>query len=420
VKQHLRWILLVLISAAFVINFIDRQTLSTVAPLLRDELHFSNSDYSYIVSSFLLGMCLFQLPVGWLMDRKGTKFGFALIFAWWSIVSGVHAAARTRGQFCALRFLLGAGECGNYSGGMKLIAQHFPVEERALAGGIFNSCTFLGSVVAPPLVVWLTLRYNWHVAFVAASGAGLVWLLPWLLLAPAPLARVEQRSTPIARGDLKALLCSRATWAVIAIRSLGGPVSHFYWFWLPEYLKRARHIDLAVIGQVVWIPFFCGGVGNLLGGFVSGILMRRGHSVTFSRRAPFIFGAGMAAACNLLVLAVPSLPLAVAVLSTAMLGYNMIEASYIGFITDIFPERTVGRVTGLTGIGDNLMSITLMLTTGMVLDRFSYVPVFAGAATMPILQIICAVWVLGPVRKLALPGAAPQSFSRLTATDTSC
>lgn len=160
-----RWVLLALISVAFVINFLDRQTLSTVAPLLRDELHLSNTDYSLIVASFLLGMALFQLPAGWLMDRKGPPFGFALIVCWWSLASGLHAMARTVAQFCTLRFLLGAGECENYSGGLKLIAQQFPTEERALAGGIFNSCIFVGSVVAPPLVVWLTMSFSWRLAF---------------------------------------------------------------------------------------------------------------------------------------------------------------------------------------------------------------------------------------------------------------
>ena len=400
-NRRLRWVLLGLISLVFIINFIDRQILSIVAPVLRDELHFSNRDYSLIISAFLLGMALFQLPVGWLMDRKGPRTGFAIIFIWWSIASGLHAAARTLGQFCALRFLLGAGECGNYSGGLKLIARHFPEQERPLAGGIFNSFTFVGSVVAPPMVVWLTLHYNWRVAFLAPSAIGLLWLIPWLLLAPSQVSpsKVEQR---IIHTDLKALLSCRSTWGVMAIRGLGGPVSQFYWFWLPEYLKRARHIELATIGQVVWIPFFFGGVGNVLGGLISGLLMRRGCGVTFSLRIPFIVGAGLAAVCNLLVSAVSSLPATLVVLSLAMLGYNTIQASYVGFVTGIFPEGAVGRVTALTGVADNLMSILLMFSTGVILDHFSYLSVFLAAGVLPLLQIVCAVGVLGPIKRLSI------------------
>ena len=152
---------------------------------------------------------------------------------------------------------------------------------------------------------------------------------------------------------------------------------------------------------MVWIPFFFGRVGNLLGGLLSGLLMRRGYGVTVSLRVPFILGAGLAGVCNLLVSAVPSLPATLAVLSMAMLGYNTIQASYVGFVTGIFPESAVGRVTALTGVTDNLMSILLMLTTGVVLDHFSYRSVFLAAALLPLLQIACAVWVLGPVQRLA-------------------
>jgi ACS family hexuronate transporter-like MFS transporter len=177
-------------------------------------------------------------------------------------------------------------------------------------------------------------------------------------------------------------------------------LSHFYWFWLPEYLKRARGIDLATIGKVVWIPFVFAGLGNVLGGYLSGMLLRRGRTLTFSRRLPFALGDCLAAASNFVVLAMPSLVWAVVVLSVANLGANMVEPNFIGFVTDIFPEQTVGQVTGLTGIADNLMSVTLMLTTGMVLDRFSYFPVFMGAAILPLLQISCVIWLLGPVKKL--------------------
>jgi ACS family hexuronate transporter-like MFS transporter len=408
VSRQLRWILLGLISLAFIINFIDRQVLANVAPLLREEFGFSNTDYSLMVAAFLLGMALFQLPAGLLMDRKGTRFGFSVIVLWWSIASGLHAVARSVTQFCAFRFLLGAGECGNYSGGLKVIAQRFPSDERALAGGIFNSCIFIGTVIAPPLVVWLTLRFSWHTAFLIPSTLGLLWFAAWTRLFPRGSNAVEPDAAsapgPVttSKVPIRLLLRRRQTWGVIVIRGLGGPLSHFYWFWLPEYLKRARGIDLATIGKVVWIPFVFAGLGNILGGYLSGMLLRRGHSLTFSRRLPFALGDCLAAASNFVVLAMPSLTGALVVLSVANLGANMVEPNFIGFVTDIFPQQTVGQVTGLTGIADNVMSVTLMLTTGIVLDRFSYFPVFMGAAMLPLLQISCVIWLLGPVKKLSL------------------
>jgi ACS family hexuronate transporter-like MFS transporter len=401
-----RWVLLSMISVAFLINFIDRQVLATLAPLLRDQLGFSNTDYSFMVVAFLFGMGLFQFPAGLLMDRKGPRFGLSLIVIWWSIASGLHAFARTMFQFCGLRFLLGSGECGNYAGGLKLIGQHFPSEERALAGSIFGASSFVASVIAPPLVVFLALRFSWHVAFLLPSTFGFLWVAAWLWLFPrrvleeipgAPSA-VGATSPPFS-AHLRGLLRRRQTWAVILIRGLGGPLFHFYYFWIPEYLKRTKGVDLATLGAVVWIPFLFAGLGSLFGGYVSGELLRRGHSLTFSRRLPCILGDALAIVSNLLVMAISSLPLTLVVLSVANFGSNMIEPNFVGFVTDIFPQRVIGRVTSLTGIADNIMSITLTLTTGIVLDHFSYLPVFMGATLLPLLQLASVMW-LGPVKKL--------------------
>jgi ACS family hexuronate transporter-like MFS transporter len=407
-SRRTRWVLLALISLAFVINFIDRQTLSTVAPLLRDELHLTNSDYSVIVASFLLGMAIFQVPIGSLMDRVGPKAGFAIIFIWWSVASAAHAFARTAAQFCGLRFLLGAAECGSYSGGLKSISQWFPAEERALAGGAFNSAIFVGAVAAPPLAVWLTLHYSWHAAFLVPGTVGLLWLVAWLGLFPRPGATAANRGSnaPGAQSALRVstrtLLGKRQTWGVLLVRSLGAPVFHFYSFWLPEYLKRQQHIDLAKLGAVVWIPFAFAGLGNLLGGWLSGYLLRRGCSLTFSRRLPYILGDGLAAASNMLIMFVPSLSLVIIVLSIANMGANLVEANFIALIGDIFPESTVGRVTGITGVGDNVMSITVMLTAGLILDRFSYLPIFMGASLLLVLQIVTVIWLIGPVKRVDL------------------
>lgn len=403
-SSRLRWTLMAMLSLLFVINFVDREVLSVLAPLLRDELHFSNTDYSLMIVSFLLGMAIFQLPIGALIDRIGTRAGIAWIFCWWSIVSALHAGARSLGQFCGLRFGLGAGECGNYSGGLKFIAENFPLRERTLAAGLFNSCTFVGTVIAPPLVVWLTVHFSWRMAFLIPSSVSLLWLIPWLLLFPRGLSKrradVTTGSTNGAPShSVRYLLSLRQMWGVIVIRALSGPLSHFYWFWLPEYLKRARHISLEMVGAVVWIPFFCGGCGNMFGGWLSSMLLRR-HSLAFARRVPFFIGAAMAIVSNLLVFGAPSLSAALVILSVALLGANMMEPCFMSLITDIFPDRSTGRVTGITGIADNSMSLALMLTTGIVLDHFSYFPVFIAAAVLPALQVASVVFLIGNMKKI--------------------
>ncbi len=319
-----------MVSIAFVINFLDRQVLSVLAPTIRHELSLSQTQYGVIVFSFLLGMALFQIPNGMLMDRAGPRQGFTIIVSAWSVASGVRAAAQSALAFCSLRFALGAAECGNYTGGLKLVAQSFPTRERGLAGGIFNSCTFIGSVVAPILVPWLAIRYSWRAAFVVVSSTGLVWVVVWRFLYPRSLdSQVADENRVKAPGaSVRALLKHRQTWGLILLRSLTGPLSQFYWFWLPEYLSTARGLSLEQLGRVVWIPYFCAGLGNVFSGALTGWLQKRGRSVDFSRRLPLFRGALITTAANLCVYAAPTVEAAVALLAIANFGANMIRREH--------------------------------------------------------------------------------------------
>jgi ACS family hexuronate transporter-like MFS transporter len=304
---------------------------------------------------------------------------------------------------------LGAGECGAYTGGLKVISRWFPVEERPLAAGIFNGSFFVGATLAPPLVAWLALHRSWQMAFLLPSICGLLWLIPWLRIFPGkggyPLSNsgdLAYAELPISRGDMPALLKARQTWGLIAIRALDGPLGRFYWFWLPLYFSHVYHIGLAAIGWLVPIPFFLAAAGNVLGGYFSKILLRRGLSLTFSRHSVFIMGCAFAMVSNFVLMG--SIPLAIAVvfLCVAIFCTNVLEPCFASYIVDIFPERTVGRLAALTGIADTSMSLILLPATGFVLDHFSYVPVFMGAAILPLLMIAALVWLVGPVKKIAL------------------
>jgi len=401
----LRWALLALVSTAFVINFLDRQVLSVLAPTIRRELHLTNSQYGLIVFCFLLGMATFQVPNGLLMDRAGPRKGFTLIVLAWSIASSLHAAARSLLHFALLRFSLGAAECGNYTGGLKVISQRFPTRQRALAAGIFNSCCFLGSVIAPIIVAWLALHLSWRMAFLVASSTGFLWIIPWRLVYPKSLDRTPAPgATPDGklRVSLRRLLSYRQTWGLIILRSLAGPLSHFYWFWLPEYLSSARGLSLAELGRVVWIPYVFAGLGNMFSGSWSSWLLKRGRSLDFSRRTPLFIGCFIVMVGNLTVYSAPSVGTAIAILAIANFGENMIEPNFVAFFGDYFPHQVVGRVTALTGVGDNLMSMLLMLATGIVLDKFSYLPVFVVAGLIPLIIVADVLFVLGPIRKIEL------------------
>ncbi len=381
-----RWQVLTLLFLSIMINLLDRQVLAVVAPVLRDTLGMSATQYGGIVFWFMLGMALMQIPAGMLLDRRGPRLGLALMCSWWSAANLLHAFARSVPQFAVLRFLLGMGECGNYSGGLKVIAQWFPARERALASGIFNSGTLLGSIIAVPLVTWLMLRFGWQAAFVATSAMGFVWAAAWAAMYRAPAVVVSAASVSPAEFGLGRLFRLRHTWGVMAVRGLAGPVTQFYWFWLPEYLKRERHLSLEMIGLLGWIPYLCGGFGNLIGGWFSSHLIRRGWPVDGARKFAFVLSVMLTAASGLIPF-LTSAAGAIVLICVAVFGIGAFAATFMGMLTDIFPERAVARVAGITGLGDSGMSMFLMWATGAVVDRFSYLPVFISAACAPALAL---------------------------------
>ena len=408
----LRWAILFLLFLAMTVNILDRQVLSLAAPVLRDELRLSNTQYGLIVFSFLLGMTLGQVPVGMMLDRLGARLGFPLILAWWSLANLAHAAARSVVQFGVLRFLLGTGECGTYSAGVKVIGQWFGERERALAAGLFNSGSLAGAILAPPLIVFLMLRFGWPAAFFVPSLAGLIWILPWLRLYWEPWRHPRLRGgtsparvaeAPRARRSVLPLLAVPAIWGVILMRSFGGPVTHFYWYWLPEYLRRERGMSLEMIGVLAWLPFFAGGVGNIGGGWFSSALIRRGWSLDRARKAAFLLATALCLAAVLVPLS-PNAASALTLISLAALGINAIAANLMGLIADLFPQGILAQVSALTGVGDGTMSMLMMLLTGVVVDRYSYLPVFFAAGLLPLLCLASLLLLVRRVRPIPLTG----------------
>jgi ACS family hexuronate transporter-like MFS transporter len=374
--------ILLLLFLAITINVLDRQVLSLVAPVLREQFGLSNTQYGVIVFAFLLGMAVGQFPIGALIDRIGARKGLALIASWWSAANLAHVFMRSVTQFSVMRFLLGFGECGNYSAGIKVIGQWFPPKDRALAGGFFNGGALAGAIIAPPLITYLTIHHGWRAAFLLPSAVGALWVVPWLRTYREPRDAKEQRAEsagpdPLAKGAL---------WGVILMRSFGAPVGHFYWYWLPEYLKHGRGMSLEAIGLTAWMPFLAGGAGNIGGGWLSRVLINRGWSLDAARKFVFIASTVVCLAAMLVPLAGGPAS-ALALICAASLAVNAYAANLIGLITDLFPHRVLARVTGLTGVGDNVMSMAAMLLTGVVVDRFSYTPVFIVAGLLPILGL---------------------------------
>ena len=392
-----RWQILILLLLSLTVNLLDRQVLSVLAPVIRDHLDLSNTEYSYIVLSFLLGMTLFQVPAGMLLDRCGVYVGLPALMIIWSSANALHASARTIAQFCFFRFLLGAGECGNYSAGIKVISRLFPPNSRALAGGVFNSGTLVGAFLAPPLVVAISVRFGWHAGFLLPSVMGLFWIVPWLILyRAAPDSPAAQMSTP----RLWPLLGRRQVWGMLLMRVMGGPVIHFYWYWLPEYLKRERTFSMEMIGLMAGVPFFFAGIGNIAGGWFSGHLMRCGWSADRSRKLTFLISSSMCMA-SMLVPVVPGEWAPIALISLATFGNCAYSATYIGTITDLFSEGALASLSGVTGAGEGMVNMLLVLFTGIVVDRFSYLPVFLAAGLMPMIGFLALLFIIRRVELVA-------------------
>jgi ACS family hexuronate transporter-like MFS transporter len=376
-----RWAILALLFSITVINFIDRQTLSVLAPRLKEIFGFSSTEYGRIVAAFQFGMMAGEFPMGALMDRMGVRFGFTFAVLWWSLATGLHSVGRGIWHFGLFRFWMGTGECGNFSGGMKVVSQWFARNDRAFAVGIFNSGAMVGSMIATPLIVWLQFRYGWQWAFVIPGAIGCVWVVLWRLVYRDPPVTQED-GVVLAPVRARELLRYRQTWAVMLARMIAGPVVQFYWYWTPDYLYSARGMSLAAIGAFAWIPFLMGDIGSVTGGWVAGRMLRRGYSVPATRRATLMFGA-LCCLASMTVVAVPSATAAIAVIGMVLFGHTFFSANYFAVITDLFPERAVGRVTGLTGLAGGFGGLVFPLVTGILIDTVSWTPVFVLAALMP-------------------------------------
>ncbi|MGH9398509.1 MAG: MFS transporter [Terriglobia bacterium] len=384
-----------LVFAATAINYLDRQTLSVVAPVLMDQFHMSSEAYSRVIVAFMLAYTIMNAVSGPLIDRLGTRVGYALTTAWWSVAAMLHALATGVWSLGIYRFLLGMGEAGNWPGGVKVVAEWFPVEERALASGIFNSGSAVGAIIAPPLVVWIVLTEGWRLSFAAVGVAGLLWVILWLLIYRTPKeVEAEVSSAPI---SLWSLFRTRFVWSFATAKVFLDPVWYFYIFWFPEYLKRARHFDLASIGEYAWIPFLVAGAGNILGGWLSAALLRRGFSLSLARKvAVSVFGLLMTSAIPAVL--VPQPGMSIGLVSVAMLGYTGVTANMLAFPADVFPKNVVASIWGLAGMGSGFGGMVFAFATGWLVDHYSYRPVFIGFGLIPIIALLIIWFVLGPLQ----------------------
>ena len=385
-----RWVMLAFAFVATVINYLDRQTLSVLAPVLLERFRISATAYSHIIFAFMLAYTVMNGVSGPLLDRLGTKVGYALTIAWWSaaeILSAFSAGALSLGIF---RFLLGAGEAGNYPAGVKVIGEWFPPQERSLASGIFNSGAAIGAMLAPPLLAWTMLEMGWQASFVVVGALGFVWLAAWMVFYRMPPGNPGEVESP--PPAVWALAKTRFVWQFTLSKVFADPVWYFYTFWFPQYLKVAHGFTMKEIGETAWIPFFTAGIGNLAGGFLCSWLLRTGLSAQIARRIGVLVFSGM------MVAAVPSAmvhssALAIALISTATFGYTGALANVLAIPRDLFPKNAVASIWGLASMGSGFGGMFFALVTGWLVDHYSFKPAFVLFGLTPIVSA-CLIWFL--------------------------
>ena len=406
--KNLRWTIAALLFLATVINYIDRQTLSVVAPVLTRELNISNTEYSNILTAFLVPYTFMYVVSGWLCDRWGTRRALATFMAWWSAANMLHATARGAFGLGAFRFLLGLGESGNFMAAEKAISEWFPARERGFANGLVNAAAATGAIISPPLIAFVTLHFGWRFAFVATGALGFLWLIAWLLLYHIPQQHpgitAEERAyilegrvaRPGHRIPYSVLLRMPQVWGLLVSRVFADPVWWFYLFWLPKYLSDVRGFTLVQIGLFSWMPYLAADLGSLFGGWVSGRLIVRGKPVLDARRhtmIPFV----LLMPLGILVNYLPSSQ-ALAVICLITFSHMAWKTNLMTMTNDIFPTEVVGSAAGVVGLGSGLAGAISTPVVGRIVDAFGYGAVFW---VMGFLHLIAMTIVLTLVRKRA-------------------
>ncbi len=403
---HYRWVICGLLFFAATVNYIDRQVIGLLKPMLQTELHWNEIDYSNIVFAFQVAYAAGLLFVGRVMDWLGTRKGFSISVLLWSVAAMAHALARSVFGFGAARFALGLGESGSFPASIKTVAEWFPKKERALATGIFNSGTNIGAIVTPLVIPWLTLTYGWQGAFVGTGAIGFVWLIFWIAFYRSPeehkgvtaaeLAYIRSDpSEPTSNISWSKLLGYRQTWAFALGKFLTDPVWWLYLFWLPDFLYRAHHVNLQGMVLPLLVIYNSATVGSVAGGWLSGALIRRGWTINRGRKTAMLVCA-LAVLPIVLAARVSGLWPAVWLISLATAAHQGWSANIFTTASDMFPRRAVGSVVGIGGMAGAVGGMLISKIVGYVLQwTGSYFIVFLMASSAYLIALL-VIQVLAP------------------------
>lgn len=406
---NIRWWIAGLLFLSTVINYVDRQTLSIVAPQLTKELGLSPMEYSNILNAFLVAYTLMYLGSGVLVDRWGTRAALGAFVGWWSVSNMLHAFARNAVQLGAFRLLLGLGEPGNFMAAARAISEWYTPKERAFVNGLVQAGASVGAVIAPPLVVWLLKAYDWRSAFVITGATGLFWLAAWLWLyrlprehpriTPAELSLLEanQPKHRPARVPWASLLGYRQTWGLLLGRFFSDPVWWFYLFWLPKFLADKRGFSMEQIGMLAWLPYLTADLGSVAGGIFSGALVNRNWEV-LRARATGMWPFALLMPLSIIIPYSPSDTVVLGIICVVTFAHMAWKTNIMTITNDIYPTHVVGSLAGIVAFGNGLGGTLFTWLVGWIVQYYSYDAIFIMMGFMhPVAYLVFRRLVREPV-----------------------
>jgi MFS transporter, ACS family, hexuronate transporter len=411
---HFRWVICALLLFGTTKNYMDRQVLGVLKTTLQHDLGWNEIDYSNIVFAFQAAYALGMVLVGRLIDRLGTRLGYALAMVFWSLASMAHALAGSLTGFVIARASLGFGEAGIFPASIKTVAEWFPKKERALATGIFNAGTNAGAIVTPFVVAWISRHWGWRYAFVVTGGLGFVWLVFWLWLYRKPeehprLSKAELdyiRSEPTEQaGKIKwlKLLSYRQTWAFMMGKFMTDPIWWFYLFWVPDFLQRKHGLSLGQISLPIMAIYLIADVGSVAGGWLSSFLMHRGKSVNAARKITLL-ACAIAVVPIVFEVRVDSLWGAVLLLGLATSAHQGFSANLYTITSDMFPARAVASVVGIGGMTGAIGGMLIAKIVGYTLQ-------WTGSYTVPFVMAGSAYLLAVAIIQVLAPRLKPASIN---------
>jgi ACS family hexuronate transporter-like MFS transporter len=400
-----RWTICALLFFATTISYIDRQVIGILGPTLQKDLGWDEQTFANVVSWLTIGYALGFLVAGRIMDRVGTRKGFAGAIVIWSVSAMAHALARGAASFSAARFALGVGESGNFPAAIKTVAEWFPTRERAFATGIFNAGSNVGAILTPIMVPWIALTWGWRAAFIATGALGFLWLIAWLIVYQPPeehprvgaaeLAHIQsdpdEPREPAFAVSWFQLLKYRQTWAFAIGKFMTDPIWWFYLYWLPKFLDARYGIKLAQVTAPLVAIYLLADVGSVYGGWLSGAFIRRGRSVNAGRKLAMLIAAVIIIP-TMFAPAATNMWVAVTIVGVAAAAHQWWSANIFTLTSDMFPRFAVGSVVGIGGFFGAAGGVLFQRATGWVLQHngSNYTPIFlvCGFAYVTALLII--------------------------------